>query len=261
VCLINYFGQQGSYSHRMYRKDLHQKSGDSIGDLLNLIERRAADSTGRSRSKLSALAVRGIKAYAERKILLEKSTSNWLLAGGSPTPYELMTGFWASRTEMKEKSIELMRGMVLDHQRFVYVQSSANMGDLWTLGSALYPLEYLVLDTMEDNLIHMVESGGTRGEFYKGYLNFAREVGPKIVRGLFKVSRQAPPQLFYCHIDHIQTAVLIAIADSVLQLHQGSPMLLDLANHLCQNAFGKNDFFATIEQAYVNADISLRIQA
>jgi hypothetical protein len=262
VCLVNYLGQQGSYSHQMYRRDLRAKSNDPIKDALELIERRRRDgSAGMNRAKLSSLAIRGIRAYAERAILLEKSGSNWLLGSGSPTPYELMTGFWASRTEMKNRSIALMSKLVLDHSRFVYVQTTNDNGELWTMGNALDPFEYLLFDNLEEDLIYMVESGGTRGEFERDYLKFSHDVGPKIAIGLYKISRQAPPKIFYCHVDHIQVAVLIAMADSALQSNQGSPMLLDLANQLCQNAFGKNDFLASIEQAYINADISLQIES
>jgi len=260
ICLINYDKQYGSYSHRLFRRDLHFKSDDPIREAIELIERRKGNNVdGENRGQLSALAVRGIKTYAERAILFEKSTSRWLLGNGSPTPYELMTGFWASRKEMKDRSIALMQKMVLDHQRFVYVQSSERTPDLWTFGNALNPYEYLVIDTLEDKLTRMVEMGGTRGEFREAYTQFAKEVGSKIAFGVYRVSRQSPPKIFYCHIDHIQTAALIAMSDSALQMHVGSPMLLDLADSFCKTAFGKADFIASIEQAYAKAEISNKI--
>ncbi len=261
ICLVNYQGQHGSYSHRLFRRDLRFKSEDPIKEAINLIERRKGDEVaGDKRGKLSTLAIRGIKTYAERAILLEKKgDANWLLGAGSPAPYELMTGFWASRKEMKDKSIGLMQKMVLDHQKFVYIQNSIRNPQLWTFGNALRPYEYLVIDTIEDDLIRMVDQGGTRGEFRKSYEQFAKQVGSKIVRGVYKVSNLSSPQIFYCHIDHIKVAALIAMADSVLQLHKGSPMLLDLADNLCQTAFGKSDFVASIEQAYAKAETLARI--
>ncbi|HLG40898.1 MAG TPA: hypothetical protein VI461_14560, partial [Chitinophagaceae bacterium] len=188
ICLVNYQGQHGSYSHRLYRRDLRFKSDDPIKDAFDLIEKRKSDDLlGENRAKLSTLAVRGIKTYAERAILLEKSNSSWLMASGSPTPYELMTGFWASRAEMKERSTALMRKMVLEHSRFVYVQSSTTNPLLWTFGNALKPFEYLIIDTLQDNLVRLVERGGTRGEFRKTYEKFAEEVGSKIAMGVYKV--------------------------------------------------------------------------
>ena len=262
ICLVNYERQHGSYSHRLFRRDLRFKSDDPIQEALDLIEkRRSDDNAGDKRSAMSNLAVRGIKAYTERAILLEKkdAKTKWLLGNGSPAPYELMTGFWGSKKEMKDKSIELMSRMILEHQRFVYVHSCEKFPDLWTLGNALLPFEYLILGSLEDDLVRRVDLGGTRGVIREAYTDFAKEVGSKIVRGIYRVSKQAQPQIFYGHIDHIRTAALLAMADSAFQLHTGSPMLLDLASNLCQMNFSKNDLFSSIQQASIKAEVKLRI--
>jgi hypothetical protein len=262
ICLVNYERQHGSYSHRLFRRDLRFKSDDPIQEALDLIEkRRSDDNAGDKRSAMSNLAVRGIKAYTERAILLEKkdAKTKWLLGNGSPAPYELMTGFWGSKKEMKDKSIELMSRMILEHQRFVYVHSCEKFPDLWTLGNALHPFEYLILGSLEDDLVRRVELGGTRGVIRESYTDFAKQVGSKIVRGIYRVSNQAQPQIFYGHIDHIRTAALIAMADSVFQLHSGSPMLLDLASNLCKMNFSKNDLFSSVQQASVKAEVRLRL--
>lgn len=262
ICLVNYERQHGSYSHRLFRRDLRFKSDDPIQEALDLIEkRRSDDNAGDKRSAMSNLAVRGIKAYTERAILLEKkdAKTKWLLGNGSPAPYELMTGFWGSKKEMKDKSIELMSRMILEHQRFVYVHSCEKFPDLWTLGNALLPFEYLILGSLEDDLARRVDLGGTRGVIRESYADFAKEVGSKIVRGIYRVSKQAQPQIFYGHIDHIRIAALIAMADSVFQLHSGSPMLLDLASNLCQMNFSKNDLFSSIQQASIKAEVKLHL--
>jgi hypothetical protein len=261
ICLVNYERQHGSYSHRLFRRDLRFKSNDPIQEALDLIEkRRSDDNAGDKRSAMSNLAVRGIKAYTERAILLEKkdAKTKWLLGNGSPAPYELMTGFWGSKKEMKDKSIELMSRMILEHQRFVYVHSCEKFPDLWTLGNALHPFEYLILGSLEDDLVRRVDLGGTRGVIRESYADFAKEVGSKIVRGIYRVSKQAQPQIFYGHIDHIRTAALIAMADSAFQLHTGSPMLLDLASNLCRMNFSKDDLYASIQQASIKAEVKLR---
>lgn len=262
ICLVNYERQHGSYAHRLFRRDLRFKSDDPIQEALDLIEkRRSDDNAGDRRTAMSNLAVRGIKAYSERAILLDKkdTKTKWLLGNGTPAPYELMTGFWGSKKEMKDKSIELMRRMILEHQRFVYVQSCEKFPDLWTLGNALLPLEYLVLGSLEDDLVRRVDLGGTRGVIRDSYADFAKEVGSKIVRGIYRISRQAQPQIFYGHIDHIRTAALIAMADSVFQLQDGRPMLLDLADNLCKMSFSKNDLVSSIQQASIKADAKLRL--
>ena len=87
--------------------------------------------------KISELARRGIMAYAERAILLEKSTARWRMGHGNPTPYELLTGHWAHYPEMVDAALDLMYSLVLGHQRFVFVPSAPRRRDLLTIGNAL----------------------------------------------------------------------------------------------------------------------------
>ena len=253
VCLVSYYGQHGSYVHRLFRRDLRLRGEDPVKEEFEMLERRSGrESVGveDKNAALSNLARRGIMAYAERAILNEKSTANWKLGHGSPIPYELTTGFWASRPEMTDNALNLMRRMILEHQKFVYVPSAPKKRDLLTLGNALHPLEYLILYTMEQDLSFMLEKGGYRGEIRKRVEDFIREVGSQVVIGLYKASAAAPPNIFYAHRDHVQTAALIAMSDSVLQFHRGFPMLIDIADHLCKSTFGQNDFIASVQQAY-----------
>lgn len=260
ICLVSYQGEHGSYSHQLFRRDLHFNNSGTLEDAAALIRlRQNEDKTG-----INSLAMRSIRAYAERAILLDKSdktTSKWLLGYGLPAPYELLLGFWANREEVKTKSIDLLTRMIIDHKRFVYVQPCMQDPEFWLLGNALDPFEYLVVKTMEDKMVQMVNSGNTRLDIKNDYEEFAREAGAKIAMGIYKVSRLSAPQVFYCHVDHIHTAALIAMADSALQLHSGTPMLLDLAENLCKNAFGKNDFMASIEQAQTRADVISKLKS
>jgi len=257
ICLVNYQGQHGSYSHQLYRRDLRFNHSINFDSAISFIQRKQNEDA----TKINSLAMRSIKSYVERAILLQKSDAKWLFGYGFPAPYELMMGFWANQEEVKNQSIQMMNQMILEHKRFVYVQSSMIHPDYWALGNALNPFEYLVIDTMEDKMVQMVNSGNTRLEIKNDYLEFARDAGSKIAVGVYKVSQQAPPQVFYCHIDHIQIAALIAMSDSALQQHSGTPMLLDLAENLCKNAFGKTDFMASIDQAYTRAEVLSKLKA
>lgn len=259
VCLVNYQGQHGSYSHRLFRRDLRYKNDDPIKEAMDLIEKRpGSEDANNKRERLSDIAIRGIKTYAERSILLEKSESKWILGSGTPIPNELMRGFWSSQKAMKEKSIALMRKMILEHKHFVYIQDCVRNPQLWTFGNALNSFEYLVIDTIKDNLEERLATGGMRGEFLADYTKMVADVGDKIAVGVFRVSKYSSPHIFYCHIDNIPIAALIAMADSALQLHVGSPMLLDLAGNICKTAFNQGDFIAAIEQAFAKADASSR---
>lgn len=257
VCLVSYQGQHGSFMHRLYKRDLRLKNEHPVQEALNMLRQRSdGNSLGgeNKQTALSSLARRGIMAYAERAILLEKKLPNvnWLMGHGSPTPYELLSGFWSSRSEMTESALNLMSEMVLTHKKFIYVPNELQKKDLITIGNALRPMEYLILYTLEKDLQKLVDKGGYRekGGIKKKVQDFVHEVGSKIVVGLYRTSIYSPPLIFYSHIDHIHTAALIAMSDGVLQLHKGFPMLLDIADHLCQSTFGQSDFHSSIQQAY-----------
>jgi hypothetical protein len=83
--------------------------------------------------------------------------------------------------------------------------------------------------------------------------DFKDDCGTKVVMGLYRASWLAPPQVFYAHEDHVHEAVLIAMADSVLQEHRGFPMLIDLADNMCKTMFGADHFEASIQLAYAAA--------
>lgn len=256
VCLVSYHGQQGSFVHRLYRRDLRLKGKDPVKEaeeaFLDVLQRRGgreAQGFEDKRAVLSSLARRGIMTYAERAILLEKSQANWRLGHGSPLPYELMTGSWAHVPEMNDRALDIMQRMV-DYKKFVFVPSAPRKRDILTLGNALGPLQYLILYTLEDDLTERIDFGGYRGQIRKKVEEFTHEVGSKVAVGVFRVSTTAPPYLFYAHVDHAQTGALIAMADAALQLHRGFPMLIDIADHLCKTTFGQSDFLSSVHQAY-----------
>ncbi|MCI0695709.1 hypothetical protein L0337_27365 [candidate division KSB1 bacterium] len=261
VCLVSYHGELGTWVHRLFRRDLRLRGDDPVQEALEMLERRKSrDGTqdGGRRDQLSELSRRSIMTYAERAILLEKSNARWRMGHGHPTPYELLTGYWAHNPDMVQASLSLMRRLVLDHQRFVFVPSAPSRRHLLTLGNALKPLEYLILFTIEDDLVNMVEHGGYRGKARQQMEDFTREVGPKVVTGLYRVSKVSPPYLFYAHADHAQTAALIAMADSTLQEHRGFPMLIDIADTVCRSTFSVEGFLSSVQLAYADTGQPLR---
>lgn len=253
VYLVSYNGTSGSFAHRLFRKDLRAKGGDLMEEMIDLLERRrrrgSTDHDSQKDSLSSNLFARSLMAWAERAFLLEKSGARWRMGHGNPTPYELLSGAWADRPEMLRVAHDLMRQLV-EHRRFVYVTSAPSDRLSLTLGHALGPMEYLVLDTNEDFFKSLLDTGGYRGDKKKAVEALTEEIGPQIVRGLYRVSAEAPPYLFYAHRDLVHEAALIAMADGALQLHRGFPMLIDLADRLCTATFGADDFLATARLAY-----------
>jgi hypothetical protein len=257
VTLVSYRGDQGSWVHRLYRRDLRVSGVDPVDEALELLERRherAGFDAGSKRDTLSDLGRRGIMTYAERAVLLHKSDAPWRMGHGNPAPYELLTG--SGMAELLESSLHVLHELIVGYQRFVFVPSAPSERTLLTIGQALRPLEFAIVDTMKER-IERVAVGNYRGEEWARLAgpvrDFAREVGPKIVVGVYRASEMAPPQLFYAHRNHAHEAALIAMADSVMQEHRGFPMLVDLAHTVCSSTFGTDSFTASTQLAYAEA--------
>ena len=259
VCLVSYNGTQGSWIHRLFRRDLRERSTDLVSDVLTLLDRREKrESVGQEGDQLSELAKRGIMTYAERAILRERSTALWRMGHGSPAPYEILTGLWASKKERIQVSIELIDWYVNQLKRFVFVPSAPRRRELLTLGDALLPMEYAVIQTLEPDITTMIDRGGYRGAVLDAMREFAADIASKIVVGLFRVSRFAPAYIFYAHSDHVEMAAHIAMADSFIQEHRGFPMLIDLADTVCRTTFGVDSFMNSVQVAYANRDEPFR---
>jgi len=262
VCLVSYRGDQGSWVHRVFRRDLRSETLRSpIDETIEMLERRSSRSAvgvDSPHDQISSLARRGIMAYAERAVLLEKSNAIWRMGHGSPAPYELLTG--SGMPELLRSGIELMRKLIEDHKRFIFIPSAPKARELLTIGNALLPLEYAIVETLQKR-IDIVASGHYRGEWASELPNvktFAKECGPQVVIGLFRASDLAPAQMFYAHKDFFHEAAIIAMADSILQEHRGFPMLIDLADQLCSATFGSDVFSASTQLAYASAGAPYR---
>ncbi|HEU0052287.1 MAG TPA: hypothetical protein VFQ39_03875 [Longimicrobium sp.] len=259
VSLVSYNGPEGSYVHRLYRKDIQERPGDPAAQIAELLSRREKrGGVGFEDADFSSeLSRRGLQAYIERAILVEESDAPWRMGHGNPTPYELLTGYWAHRPKMVKAGLSLMRELV-ERKRFVFIPSAPRHRGLLTLGYALNPLEYLVLFDVQRHLKEMVDRGNYRGEARTAVETFVADVGPQIVMGLYRVSDLAPPYLFYAHREYVHYAAMIAMADSTLQLHRGFPMLIDTADKLCAAEFGASDLNSSVQHAYARAGSPFR---
>ena len=263
VCLVSYQGDQGSWVHRIFRRDLRSEPGknpiDEVMELLERRKRREATEVENSADPMTMLARRGIMAYAERAVLLDRSNAVWRMGHGSPAPYELLTG--SGMKELAESGIILMRRLIEVHRRFVYVPSSIKGRELITIGNALRPLEYCIIDTLKDRVTAVAE-GHYRGESWtrvrKMVADFANDCAPQVVIGMFRAAELAPVQVFFAHVDFAHEAALIAMADSMLQDHRGFPMLLDLADQTCSATFGQDVFTASTQMAYASVGAPYR---
>lgn len=253
ICLVSYQGDQGSWAQRLYRRDLRASTGNALDDLMALLENRAqrGNTDNDERGRLSELARRGIMTYAERAILARKSQALWRVGHGNPTPYELLTG--SGSMPLLVRSLEVMRELVLNHRKILFVPSAPRDRLLLTLGQALYPLEFLVIEHLERRMMSVVDNGHYGKEYQAHAEEFCREVGPKLVVGVYRASAAAPPYMFFAHADFACEAAMIAMADSVLQEHRGFPTLIDLADMICRTTFGNDIFNSAVQMAYAHA--------
>lgn len=264
VCLVSYQGQQGSWAHRLFRRDLRAQVKDPVEEVLAVLERRQKrGGQGQEQEddqSLSSMARRGIMAYAERAILRDKSEAPWRMGHGSPIPHELFRGLWSSKGERIKVALDLIRWYALEHKKFVFVPSAPAKRHWLMIGNALRPLEFAIIQTLKPEIDYRIKAGHYRDEsgVPAELRKFSKEVGPQMVVGVYRVWEAAPPFLFYAHVDYAELAAHIAMADSLLQEHRGFPMLIDLANTVCAATFGVDDFRSSIYTAHADADEAFR---
>jgi hypothetical protein len=259
VCLVSYLGQQGAWGHRLYRKDLHMRGQDPLNEALESLQRRqqrAGVDHESHRDQLSELGRRGIMSYAERAVLRWKSKAPWRMGHGQPAPYELLTG--SGSMDFLRRSIDLLEELILNFKRFVFVPSAPGERLLLTIGHALRPLEFAVVENSVRRLDQILTKGHLRAEHRDRAEAFTKEAGPAILIGVYRTYAESPPQIFYAHADCIQDAALIAIADSLLQAQRAFPTLIDLADTVCSSLFGTEGFNSTIQTAYAKHGHPLR---
>ena len=252
VCLVSYAGRQNTWVRRTFRRDLNVEPPDPVDDVVEALarrERRSSDMNGRY-DQLSLLARRAVMTYGERGILRKEGGGNWYLGHGTALPWEMLTGSGSMR--LLDHALRVLEWQWLEHKRAVYVPSSADRM-LLTIGDALRPLEYALIESGEHAAQHVVDRGhyesGARGRVEE----FVRTVGPQLVVGVFRASAMAPAHVFHAHRDYAHLAARIAIADSALQEHRGFPVLIDLADTVCRTTFGGGAFLSALESAYADA--------
>jgi hypothetical protein len=252
VCLVSYAGQQGSWTQRLFQRDFRGKEADVVDRMFKVLDarqKRAAVEYEDKSDEMSMLMRRGVMTYAERAILLNESKAPWRMGQGNPAPYELLSG--SGRTEIVVASLPVLQKLV-DHGKFVFVPSTIKDRVLLSIGQALRPMEYLIYNSARQHLKKIV-GGHFDTEMRSKVSEYIEDYGSQIVIGMYRVARHSPAQVFYAHKNHIHEAVLIAMADSVMQEHRGFPMLLDLADHACRAVFGTDVFMGATQLAFASA--------
>ena len=264
VCLVSYQGDQQSWSQRMFRRDYRPDDGDRVTEMLSALNSRRSNREGSAAAdRMSGLARRGALNYAERMFLTRESHARWKMCEGTPAPFELISGaglLAPSQSGMTyplmEAGMKTLRELILGHRRFIFVPKRETQDrSLLTIGQALNPLEYAVIDTISDQVERVEKLGHYDDRQRAALTRFRQDVGTAVVRGIFRASSVGPPQLFYAHRDHVHSAALIAMSDSVLQEQRSYPVLLDLARTVCETTFGVDSFAPQLKIAYTDAGV------
>jgi hypothetical protein len=249
VTLVSYQGNRGTWSQRLFRRDLRQECSNPVDEVLAILERRG-EKAARS-EEMSTLIQKTLLGYAERAILVERSTAVWRVGHGNPVPYELLVG--GGNVELMEASLNALRRLIAGHKKFLFVAKEPRERDLLTVGHALAPWEFAVVKTLEHSLDHWLHQrrfslGAERSPLWDGkplpapdwIPKFIREIASQVVVGVFRATPLAPPHVFYAHADHVQVAARIAIADGMFQEETGVPLLLEMARKVGGAIFGES---------------------
>jgi hypothetical protein len=255
VAMVGYGGNSGTFSQRLYRKEMSSRSEASLQEVLALIDRRHNGFKGEAEDYFSRLARRCIKTYAERALLVDKAEAEWRLGHGNPCAHELLSG--AGYMSLLEASLGVLRRLIRDYKKFVFVSSAMEERGWLTMGHALNAGEYAILETLERHGERIVDRWRYGPESRVKALTFVKECCPEVLVGLFRASERSPPRLFYAHREHVHVAARIALADSMFRPERGFPMLLEVAGNACRSAFGAEGFQGLVQDAYAQAGANL----
>lgn len=257
IALANYLGEHGTWGHRIFQKDVKVSGRTPLERTLQLLERRKREQD-QDEAGISDMLRRGLMANAELAVLARKADAPWRMGHGHPLPKELLTG--AGIPELIELSIPLFDELLLTHKKFVYVPKGSNSRLLQTIGDALLPLEFAIIENLDGYMSGVIDEGhyGT-GRFQQARRKlgeFQAEANGRLVAGVFRVSPFAPSQVFYAHADTAPEAALISMADAILVEARGFPMLLDIAGGICREMFPPDAIFnsAAATMAKLNSD-------
>jgi hypothetical protein len=254
VSLVSYAGEQGAWTHRVFRRELRAKGPEVSRDevLDALLKRRGRGGVGqpdkkRKEGRMSELLGRGLMSYSERVVLADHAETPWRMGHGTLAPYELLTG--SGNMDLLHAGLAAVRRLV-DHEQFVFVPSADGDRLLLTLGLALRPLEYAIVHSDEERMRGIVRGGHYGQDHAHVAESFVDDVGPAIVVGVYRTYADVPAQVFYAHSDTAHEAAIIAMADSVLQSHRGFPTLIDVADIACKAYTGLDAFVPGIQAGY-----------
>lgn len=247
VCLLRYDGRPGAtIGTRFYRRDVPLPS-DPMEQAYRLLDRqsgRQLEEETQPEGGIAELARRGVQAFAERAILLHDADTPWRIGSGPFAPYELLTG--SGRPEVLRRGLAMLRAFVDTCPHFAFAATPGRERVMEVLGGGLRPGEFALVQNDHARCDRIVEQGNLRGGDRALAQAFVAEVAPRITQGVCRVSRFAPPQVFWAHEDHARSAALILMAEAARRAYTNRPLLPDLARANAKSAFATEGIEASL---------------
>jgi hypothetical protein len=254
ICVVGYSGRHDQWYERLLRRELLIELDDPLAEaeaVLGLRDRWSRPGTPDRLHQLSELARRGFVSYMERRIMLTQCEGKWKIGYGQPAPLELLTGM--GNMELLEMSLELLRALLLDDPRWVFVSQKSREVGLQSIADTLKPFEFTALTRLQPRLEEQIRIGHYPDFYLRKVVRFVEEVTPHLVLGAFRAGAFSPPRFFVAHEERVFQAAVIAMADSLATQPVGIPALVRLAQAGCRAAIGADSFEQLIQQAYREA--------
>ena len=214
-------------------------------DVRDKMERRLS-----ANEDLADFHLRALMMYREREAGLDPKFGDcYVMYHGQLLPFELRSGL--GRLRGLETTLDLLKRIVSSRRVMSVVSSHWSHQELWTLGTALEPGQYLTYaeSTVKNHLLNkqkfLDEPEKWRKDEYELVKDFVNEYAGDIKIGVVKVAYR--PYIFYAHKDVFDLAAAIIARDSLFQKQKGFPLLIDYADNLATEYFSNSNYNNMIE--------------
>ncbi len=211
------------------------------------------------KDKLPNVFLYTLALYKERQVLLDSPSNTFKLIQGTIFPYEMLVGSGGQFTMLT--CLQLL-GNLIDDGNYATLVSKDSHRELLVLGMALEAGEYIIVRTGTELLerfrrqAHYVTTAipqyGGKSQIQL-FDEFSKTYGPKVVQGVLRAHPMSPPFVFYCNADRLHEAVHMLLADAANTGARGFPLLIDLADQYCSNAFRASEYTSRLNAEFASA--------
>ncbi|HIN35697.1 MAG TPA: hypothetical protein EYM75_08115 [Dehalococcoidia bacterium] len=251
-CVVTVFSYSGSPFQRArnWYDPRDEDTFDPQTELNKLLESRRNGAF--AKASRSELRDRQVMAYMERLTGLDRKQGD-LVLHGPMLPMELFAQ--GDDPEVVAASIDLGWNMLGDPGTLSVVSQTAR-GDLLTIGMALEPHQYVLLDNYEGFFRRIAgrryESTKWRG-VGKDLSRLAAAAGPSLLIGVLRTEAEAPPRVFHVHRWQCHESAVIAMAACAMEPYRCFPEGTDISDQLSGSYCKQKDVDQQMALAHLDA--------